>query len=233
MTSESASASTSVSDCCLPTTCACADWLTIFCDYETVAVTYCGVTNEYSLGRSRDMPQASQNPNAGVFPSDRMFEVSMQEIDMAVGIGATVVDSDETEWIVYKVQNIRTFCTKRLWCRSIAACFALLDTIEIYDRVASNEACGVADEMTLIGCVKGNIRAERGSVTSRNDTTDVIAVYGGNLVRWPVEDQLPSGHHRIKVKDGCDLYRITSFVDDGLFSPYRLVLEKDGADCSV
>ena len=229
MSSDSASTSASES-CCLPVSCACEDWLTIFCDYVSLTLTYCEEVTEFHRARIREVPIEAVSPQAGVYSADKVFEVSMLEQTVDVGVGATITDEDGTEWQIFRVEVLRLFCIRRLWGRSISACFGLLETVSIIEQDCSCSDCGPEDRWDLIKKVRGTIRAERGTVRTQNDSRDLNVTYAGRLVRWPL-DVLPGSMHRLQTKKGT--YRIVSFTDGGPFVPFGLVLEPEHADCAV
>lgn len=216
--------------CCFSQSCACDDWLTAFCDYEQLTLSYCDEVTVFQFGRSKDVPIEVVDPGNGVFSADRIFEISMQEQTVDVGVGGTITDSDDTEWQIYRVENLRAFCIKRLWGRSVSACFGLLDTVEILQLNCDCEGCGTVEQWDLVGRVRGKIRAESGTARSRNDSDDVAYRYAGKMVRWPLSC-LPGSHHRLRSRGKT--YRIVSFRDDGEFVPFTLVLEPEHADCAI
>lgn len=227
----SGSVSTSDSEsCCVPVDCICDDWLTHFCDYVPLTVEYCGETTAFERARTHEVPVEVVDPQSGVYPSDRIFEISMQEEAIDVSVGATVTDADGTEWVVYRVEVIKSFCLRRLWGRSVATCFSLMDTVEIIEQDCSCSDCGSEDRWDLVGRIRGSIRVDRGNVRAQNDSRDIAYTYTGRLARWPLE-ALPSSAHRLRTKKG--LFRIQSFTDAGEFVPFTMVLEKEHADCSV
>lgn len=227
MSSGSASASES---CCFPSTCACDTWLTAFCDYETVTLDYCEEQTEFQFARSDDIPIESVNPEAGVLPADKIFRLSMTENTVDVGIGGTVTDSEGTEWVIYKVETLKAFCVKKLWTRSVAVCYQLIDTIDVFEQDCDCQDCGTDVRYRRVARVKGKIFAEAASRRNQNDSSDLVYQYNGNLVRWPLRDR-PTSAHRLKNKDG--VFRIVRVQDRGPFVPFVTGLEKDSADCSV
>jgi hypothetical protein len=229
MSSVSVSESASES-CCFPSTCACDTWLTAFCDYETVTLSYCDVQTEFNFARSDDIPIVSVNPDAGVLPADRIFRLSMTENTVSVGIGATITDQDGTEWVVYKVEALRSFCVKKLWVRSVAVCYQLLDTIDLFEQDCECEDCGTNVKYKRVARVKGRIFAEAASRRTQNESSDLVYQYTGNMIKWPLSTK-PSAVHRLKTKEG--VFRIIRVQDRGPFVPFVTGLEKDSADCSV
>lgn len=227
----SLSLSSSASEsCCIPSTCACDTWLTVFCDYERVTLDYCGKTTVFGLARSDDMPITSVNPQAGVMSQDRIFRLSMLERTVSVGIGGTITDADGTEWVIYRVETLKAFCVKKVSARSVAACFQLLDNIDIFGEDCDCQDCGQVVKYKRLARVKGKILAEAGSLTARNDSRDLVYQYTGDLVRWPIAVK-PTGQHRLKDRNGT--YRIVRVRDHGPFVPFMVGLEMDSADCSV
>lgn len=226
MSSVSASASES---CCIPSTCSCEEWLTAFCDYEQVTVSYCGESTVFNSARSSEIPIEAVNMQSGVHPQDRVFRVSMTENDIEVGIGATITDSDGTQWTVYRVETLSAFCVKKLTARSVAACFQLLDTISILEQECDCEDCTGEIRWIRRKNVKGKLLAEGGAESTRNDSTDIVYRWRGELVSWPLSD-LPSSRHRISGPQG--VFRIRTVVNNGPMVPFIVGLEKDNVECS-
>lgn len=229
MSSGSVSTSTSVSDeCCFPISCACDDWLTVYCDYETVTLDSCGVETEFAKARSKGIRMNSANPQFGVHSSDRVFKLSMNENDVEVVTGGVITDSDGTEWVIYAVDPENAFCVKRVWARSVAACFQLIDNIEVFEKDCSCEDCGVNIKWIRKTRVRGKIVSTSGSLSNRNDSNDLVYRFSGDLVRWGLKTR-PSANHRLKVRG--DTYRITGVRDDGIYVPFHVDLEIDSAAC--
>lgn len=173
----------------------------------------------------------SVNPQSGVHPNDGVFRVSTFEQSAEIGLGAVVTDVDGTEWTVYKVDTLISFCVKKLWARSVSACFQLLDKLEVFELDCSD--CGDCEElgkMVRVGKVTGKILSESGSLQSRNDSNEIVYRYSAELVRWPLK-KLPTSRHRIKTKDAS--YRITGVRDAGPLVPFYLTLEQESADCTL
>jgi hypothetical protein len=228
--SHSSSVSSSES-CCADILCACEDWLTAFCDYETVTLDYCGEQTEFYHARSSGIKMSSVNPQAGVHAADKIFRLSMLENSVEVGIGGTITDSDGVEWVIYSVTELNLFCLKVMHVRSVAACFNLTEDIDVFDLDCTD--CGECDNVARprrVGRVKGKILAETGSLQTRNDSKDLVYNFSGSLVRWPLSVR-PSASHRLKDKYGS--YRITRVTDNGVFVPYIVGLEADNVLCHV
>ena len=225
--SESVSASES---CCLDIPCGCTSWLTAFCDYVAVTVSYCGVTTEFTSARSKGVKFDAASTQTNVHASDRIFRVSTQENAVDVGAGAVITDADGTEWVVYATEYLASFCVWKLWARSVAACFLLTETIDVLEEDCKNCDCSHETVYRRVARVKGSILAETGQVQARNDGRDLVYQYSGDLVKWPLADK-PSARHRLKTKTGS--YKITRVSDQGVFVPFRVGLEKESADCSV
>lgn len=207
---------------CCPTTCACDDWLTSFCDYVTVTHTYCGTVTVFDKARVRDMPQQDIRVEAGVHQADRQIEVSMNENEIESGIGATV-DVDGEEWVVYRVQRIKAFCLLRLWARNLATCFALTDRIEVYEMNPCGDDCEEAVKPSLIARMSGKILIDGGQQGFQDDSEGMQVRYQVSLTKWPAREH-PQAAHRLKTRQGW--FRITGFSDGGPFVPYGLTLEK-------
>lgn len=225
------SGSVSVSDeCCIPSTCACDDWLTEFCDYEAVTVDYCGVETEFSLARPKGIRMSSAGTlPSGVHPSDKVFQISYQENDAEIGLEAVITDADGVEWVVYSVDIVRAFCIRKLWARSVASCFGLSDKIDVLDLVLEEEDCGTSSKYKLLKRIDGKIIAETGSRRSQGDSSDLVYRFSCDLVRWPLSVR-PKASHRLKTKDG--VFRIIGVRDGGVSVPYHLDLEIESGDCS-
>lgn len=229
MSSGSVSESASES-CCFPSSCACDTWLTAFCDYETVTLDYCGEQTQFDYARSDDVPITVVNPQSGVMPADKIFRISMTENTVEVGIGGTITDSDGTEWVIYKVETLRAFCVKKLWTRSVAACFGLLDKIDVLEQDCECTDCGTKIQYKRVARIKGKIIAETATRRSQNDAADLVYQFEGQLIKWPLATR-PSANNRLKDKSG--VFRIVNVRDHGPLAPFMLKLEIDGADCSV
>ena len=226
--SDSSSASES---CCVDNLCNCETWLTAFCDYVTVTIDYCGDTTVFERGRFSGMPMESVSPQSGVHPNDGVFRVSTYEQSVEIGLGAVVTDAEGTEWTVYKIETLTAFCVKKLWARSVAACFQLLDKLEILELDCTD--CGDCEEkgkLVRVGSATCKILSESGSLQSRNDSNEIVYRYSGELVRWPLKTK-PTSRHRIKTKDAS--YRITGVRDAGPLVPFYLTLEQESADCTL
>ncbi len=226
--SDSASASES---CCVDTLCNCEAWLTSFCDYVTVSLEYCGETTTFDRARFSGMPMESVNSQSGVHPSDGVFRVSTYEHSVDIGLGAVITDAEGTEWTVYKVQSLNQFCVKKLWARSVSACFQLLDKIEIFELDCSD--CGDCEDLgklVRVGKVSGKILSEAGTLRSQNNSNEIVYRYSGELVRWPLS-KMPTSRHRIKTKNAS--YRIIGVRDAGPLVPFYLTLEQESADCTL
>jgi len=233
MSSGSASASVSASDeCCLPVDCACDTWLTVFCDYETVSLDYCGVTTTFNKARSSGMRMTSVNPQAGVHPSDRIFRLSYAEQDFEIGLGGVITDLDGTEWVIYAKDTLSAFCVEQTWTRSVAACFGLLENIDVFEQDCECEVddCATTVRYKRVARVKGKVYAATGSLLDRNDSRDLVYRFSGDLVRWPLAGR-PSAQHRLRDRNGT--YRIVGVTDNGIYVPYSVQLEVDSVDCSV
>lgn len=223
------SGSASESCCVIP--CSCDTWLTNFsCDYTTVSVKYCGVTTEFTKARSKGVKFQAVNPQSGVHPSDRIFRVSWREQDVEVGIGAVITDDVGTEWVVYAVDRLESFCVNVLWGRSVAACFTLLETIDVLEEDCVDCDCGDTIQYKRVARIKGKIFAEGGTVQSSNDSREIVYRFSGELVKWPLSER-PHSRHRLKTKQGS--FRIVRVADNGIYSPFIVGLEQESADCSV
>ncbi|GEM_PF-1242621 len=217
--------------CCIDRVCGCDEWLSAFCDYETVTLDSCGVETEFEFARSSGVSIETANPNIGIHVSDKVFRISMAEHDVNVTTGAVITDSEGTEWLVYSARYLKSFCVQVLTARSIAACFTLLDNVDIFELYQSKD-CDDCENKTAtrrVGKVKGSITSQAATLTSRNDSKDLVYSFTGDLVRWPLSGR-PSANHRLKTKEG--VFRITRVNDGGLLVPYRVGLEIDSADCS-
>lgn len=224
--------SSSVSEsCCTTTLCSCEDWLTAFCDYQVITLSYCGETTQFEKSRSKSIRMQAVNPEAGVHPSDRVFRVSMLEQTVEVGIGAVITDASGTEWVVYAVEDLAAFCVKVLYGRSVAACFQLLENIDVLEPECKDcDDCEENRTYNRVGRVKGKIIAASGSLSSRNDSSDLVYTWTGDLVRWPLTGK-PASKHRLRTREGS--FRITQVIDNGPYVPFRVTLEKEDADCTV
>jgi hypothetical protein len=229
----SVSVSESVSDvCCIPSDCACDDWLTIFCDYQTVSLEYCGETTVFQKARSTGIKMSAVNPQSGVHPADRVFKLSYRENEVEIGIGGVITDEDGTEWVIYAMSKQPAFCVEKIWARSVAACFTLLEVIDVFEPDCSceTEDCGTKIRYRRVARVKGKITASTGSLLDRNDSRELVYRFQGDLVRWPLAGR-PTAGHRLRDRNGT--YRIVGVEDRGMFVPYTVRLEAESADCSV
>lgn len=231
MTSESVSQSASDA-CCIPSTCACDDWLTLFCDYQTVTLTSCDVETVFEKARSNGIKMEAINPQAGVHAADRVFRLSMQENDVEVSLGAVITDEDGTEWVVYAKEYLRSFCVWKLWTRSVETCFQLSEWVEVFEQDCSceNDNCGTTIQYKRVARVRGKVYAESGGLRGRNDSQDLVYRFRADLVRWPLSGR-PGAKHRLKV--GSETFRIVGVADGGQYVPFRVELEVDSADCSA
>lgn len=224
--------SDSLSDsCCIETMCNCESWLTAFCDYEPLTIEYCDETTEFVYGRSSGVSLSDVSPQAGIHQADKVFRVSMLENSIDIGLGATITDSEGTVWVVYSVKTLNHYCVKVMNARSVAACFQLLENIDVLELEAQTGDC-CADEIKYrrLARVKGKVTAETGTLSTRNDSKDLVYNFSGSLERWPLSVR-PSASHRLKTKTGS--YRITRVRDGGPFVPYYVELEQESVDCSV
>lgn len=212
---------------CCPTTCACDDWLTSFCDYVTVTHTYCGTVTVFDKARVRDMPQQDIRVEAGVHQADRQIEVSMNENDIESGIGATI-DVDGEEWVVYRVQRIKAFCLLRLWARNITSCFGLTDRAELLKLVPCETDCGPTEKEQLVSRLQAKIVTQGGSVQNRQNSIEMRVNMTVRLMKWPVPGH-PEASHRIRTRDG--VFKIVRFRDGGIFVPYEVDLEPADVPC--
>ncbi len=217
-----------MSSCC-PESCACQDWLTTFCDYITISHRYCGQDTVFEKARGKGIPSESARADAGVNPADRIFEFSSLEQDAESGVGARITDENDQEWIVYKVEKIRSFCLTRVWGRNIESCFALLGKIDVFEVVPCDTDCGEAEEMRQIGRLKGNILTSGGTQQYQNDSDSMVVEYSATIAGWSFGVH-PKPSHRLR--HNGTTYRISRFTDSGPFLPYALTLEKvDDAQC--
>lgn len=218
-------------DCCIDTDCGCGEWLTIFCDYETVTLDSCDTETVFNFARSSGISIETANPNIGIHVSDKVFRISKQEHDVPVHVGSVITDSEGTEWLVYAARYLKSFCVYVLTARSIAACFSLLDTVDIFELYQAPD-CDDCENKTAtkrVGRVKGLISSQAASISSRNDARELVYTFTGDLVRWPLRGR-PSANHRLKTKEG--VFRIVRVNDGGPLVPFRVGLEMDSADCS-
>jgi hypothetical protein len=217
--------------CCDDTLCACEGWLTSFCDYETVTLNYCDEQTVFYHARSRGIQMSSANVQEGIHPADKVFRISTLENSVEVGIGGTITDSDDTEWVIYSVTDLVSFCVKVMHARSVSACFQLLENVDVLELDCTNcETCDDVVRYKRVGRVKGKITAQSGTLQTRNDSRDLIYTFSGSLVRWPLSVR-PSANHRLKDKSG--MYRITRVTDNGVFVPYSVGLEAENVLCDV
>lgn len=228
MTSSSASVS---DECCFPAPDCdpCADWLTFFCDYVTVTLDSCDVETEFTKARVHGIKIETSNPAAGIHPMDKTFELSMDEHDVDVSAGGTITDEDGTIWTIYAIEDIPTFCLKRVWARSVATCYSLLGDIDVFEEDCEcNEDCGGQIRFKRVKIVKGNITASSGSSQERNDSRDLVYRFECSLARWPLAG-LPKSKHRLK-HDG-KFYKISRVDMRGSLQPIYLGLEVDPDAC--
>lgn len=211
-----------MSEACCPTTCVCQDWLTAFCDYAEITHTYCGEETSFSNARVRDMPQQDVSVEAGVHQADRQIEISMEEHNIESGIGAVVVDEDQQEWVVYRVQKIKAFCLLRLWARNITSCFALTDRVEVLELVPCESDCGPQVKERLIARLMAKVVIQGGTVQNRSNTVEMRTTAAMRLQKWPGRGH-PEAFHRIRTTDG--LFKIVRFRDPGPFAPFEVELE--------
>ena len=221
----------SVSESCCVTLCGCEEWLTAFCDYVTITLDSCGETTVFDRARFSGIKMSAVNPQSGVHPADGIFRVSMLEHSVEIALNSVITDSTGKEWVVYAIEDLASFCVKKIWARSVEACFLLLDPIEIFVLECREcDDCEDPNEYRRVGRVKGKVLAEAGSLSNRNDSTDLVYRFSGELVRWPLKDR-PSARHRLKTKQGS--FRITGVRDAGPLLPYYLTLEQEDAECAV
>lgn len=214
--------------CCAPT-CQCDDWLTSFCDYETVTHVYCGESTEFEKARRKAITQDLVRPEHGVYAADVTFEISESEQAVETGIGARITDADGTEWIVYRSLKVAAFCIHRLWARSVAHCFSLTDAVEVIEREDCGDTCDPKVKWNVVGKTRGKVLVESGASTGKNRADQIQVRYNGQLVRWPA-GEYPTADQFLRTKKG--VFRITSFRDGGEFVPFTLTLERTDDDCS-
>lgn len=217
-----------MSEGCCPITCVCEAWLSSFCDYVAVTHTYCGIENSFQKARVRDMPQLDVNVEAGVYQADRQIEISMEEHSIESGIGAIIVDEDGLEWVVYRVQRIRTFCLLRLWARNITTCFQLTDRVEVIELVPCESDCGPQLKERLVARLAAKVVVQGGVVQNRANAVEMREAVAMRLQKWPGGGH-PGAFHRIRSKDG--LFKILRFRDPGMFAPFELELEPADVQC--
>ena len=230
MSSSSVSVSTS-DECCFPAPdCdVCADWLEFFCDYVTITLDSCGVGTEFTRARRHGMKMTTSNPQAGIHPLDAIFELSMAEFEVTVSAGGTITDEDGTVWTIYAIEDIPTFCLRRVWARSVAVCFSLLGDIDVFEEDCScDEECGGKIRFKRVARVKGNVTASSGSSLERNDSRDLVYRFDVALERWPLRG-LPASRHRLKFEGKT--YRISRVDMRGSLQPLYLGLEVDSDNC--
>jgi hypothetical protein len=163
----------SVSESCCVTLCGCEEWLTAFCDYVTITLDSCGETTVFDRARFSGIKMSAVNPQSGVHPADGIFRVSMLEHSVEIALNSVITDSTGKEWVVYAIEDLASFCVKKIWARSVEACFLLLDPIEIFDLECREcDDCEDPNEYRRVGRVKGKVLAEAGSLSNRNDSTD-------------------------------------------------------------
>jgi hypothetical protein len=228
----SGSSSASVSDeCCFPAPDCdpCEDWLDFFCDFVPVTLNSCDVETEFVKARYRSVKMTAANPQAGVHPMDRIFELSMAENDVTVSAGGTVTEADGTVWTIYAIEDISTFCLKRIWARSVSACFGLLGDIDVFEEdCRCDDGCGTRMLYKRVARSKGNILAISGVSLARNDSNDLVYRFSCDLARWPLRE-LPGSKHRLKSSGRT--YRISRVEDRGVFVPFHMELEVDSEPC--
>lgn len=220
------------SDCCADS-CVCTTWLEAYCDYVTLTHSYCGSEQEFASGRKMSVPKDAVNPQSMIHPEDAIFEFSDYEYAVESGIGAVITDADGFEWTVYRARKVDSLCIWRLWARSIAYCFNLLDKVEVIEREAcTQDDCEPVISMQKIaGKCRGKILVSGGNAVSANRAETMKVRYTGSLTRWPAGPH-PTADHFLRTKDG--LFRITQFTDGGSFTPFQVQLEKvdvDGTSC--
>lgn len=221
----------SASESCCVTLCGCEDWLTAFCDYVTITLDSCGETTVFDRARFSGIKMSAVNPQSGVHPADGVFRVSTLEHSVDIALNSVVTDESGKEWVVYAIEDLTSFCVKKLWARSVESCFTLLETIDIFDLECRDcDDCEDPNEYRRVSRIKGKIIAESGSLANRNDSSDIVYRYSGELVRWPLRD-MPSARHRLKTKKGS--FRITGVRDSGPLVPFYLTLEKEDAECAI
>ena len=210
--------------CCVDVNCQCEAWLQRFCDYETVTHDYCGVTTVFQSSRSQPMPQRDVRPEVGIHQADRIWFVSRAEQDVESGVGAVLTDGDGTEWQVYQVQAVRSFCLWQLWCRNVSKCFALLDPVEIWEILPCESDCADGRQERLIARTRASILAAGGQARVRNDSDDMVVDYTARLEAWPKKaGPHPLANHQLRCRG--QRYRVLSFEDSGAFVPFTMQLE--------
>ena len=217
-----------MSEACCPATCVCDDWLTAFCDYVSLSHTYCGTTTQFAKARVRDMPTTDIRAEAGVHQTDRQIEISMVENDIESGIGATIVDDDQQEWVIYRVQKIKAFCLLRLWARSIKSCFGLTDRVELLKMVPCETDCGPSVREQLVGRLMAKAVTTSGQVQNRASSVEMRDRVAMRLEKWPGAE-MPGAEHRIRTSRG--IFKIISYTDGGIFVPFELQLEPADVQC--
>lgn len=219
-------------DCCADT-CVCESWLNVYCDFVPITHRYCGQSQAFEKARKMAVPKDAVTPQSMIHPEDAIFEFSDYEYAVESGIGATIEDEDGFEWTVYRARKVDSLCIWRVWARSVAYCFQLLDKVEILER----ERCGddncepVIKIEKLVGKCRGKITVSGGTQVTANRADTMKVRYIGALTRWPAGDH-PLADHFVRTKQG--LFRITGFTDGGEYTPYQLQLEKvdaDGTSC--
>jgi hypothetical protein len=230
MSSSSVSVSTS-DECCFPAPDCdpCADWLDFYCDFVTVTLDSCDATTEFTHAKKRGMKMTTANPQAGIHPLDSIFELSMAEFDVEVSAGGTLTESDGTVWTIYAVEDIPTFCLKRVWARSVAVCFSLLGDIDVFEENPDcNDECGGKIRFKRVARTKGNVTASTGSSLERNDARELVYRFDCALDGWPLRG-LPKSKHRLKFEGKT--YRISRVDMRGSLMPLYLGLEVDSDNC--
>jgi hypothetical protein len=184
---------------------------------------------QFGKARGKDVPSEALRADSGVNPADRIFEFSSLEHDVSSGIGARIVDENDREWMVYRVEKLKSFCLTRVSARNIELCFALLGKIDVYELVPCDASCGQSTEMRFVGRLRGNILTSGGTQQYQNESDRMNVDYSASIAAWAFGNH-PKPNHRLK----CDgvTYRITRFTDSGPFLPYSLMLETvEDVDC--
>lgn len=213
---------------CCESTCPCDDWLTSFCDYETISHKYCGTTQEFTQARRKAIPRESSRADQGVHQSDAIWYISDNEFAVESGIGATITDADGVEWTVYRAKKLKNFCVWKLNARSVEVCFQLTDKVEILERSVCGDTCAPEVQWNVAGKTRGKILTTGGTASSRNQANSMQVRRTASLVRWPAGEH-PNENHFLRTRDG--MYRITQFTDGGPFVPYSLQVELTDAEC--
>ena len=202
----------------------CDQWLARDCGFSVVTVTSCGVTTVFSSTKVHSVSTDQKSYGIAVHPSDCVFRVSRREVDVDILPGSVLVDDAGTEWQVYRVDYLRTFCVYKLWCRSVSACFTLLDKVDvIYKDCVDCDCSDEEEQWKIAGRAKGSVTAVSGQVESVNDSRNIRPRVICMLSKWPLKT-LPKGNHRIQCKGV--VYRILGFVNNGPMAPFELMLEE-------